>query len=130
MRFCTAGRGASSKRRRRGVTPSPASIVRKKNLYWFTRLGRIEIEEQVFTRGRRGPEIRPFSESAEVQCRECSKALQRAIVDWGADDPFAGASVKLKEHYGIDVPVSTIRALTENTGKPCGRSRNRGARGA
>ena len=55
----------------------------KKNLYWFTRLGRIEIEEQVFTRGRRGPEIRPFSESAEVQCRECSKALQRAIVDFG-----------------------------------------------
>src|SRR6516164_9188753 len=27
MRFCTAGRGASSKRRRRSVTPSPASIV-------------------------------------------------------------------------------------------------------
>ena len=99
------------------MTPSPASIVRKKTLYWFTRLGRIEIEEEVFTRGRRGPEIRPFSESAEVQCRECSKALQRAIVDFGADDPFAGASGKHKEHYGIDVPVSTIRAVTEKHGE-------------
>lgn len=72
--------------------------------------------ETIFTRGRRGPEIRPFSASAEVVCRGCSDALQRAITDFGADDPFAGASAKLREHYGIDVPVSTVRALTEHHG--------------
>jgi Uncharacterised protein family (UPF0236) len=73
--------------------------------------------EQIFTQGRRGPEIRPFSESAEVGCRRCSPALQRAISDFGADDPFAGASAKLKEHYGIDIPVSTTRAITEKHGE-------------
>jgi hypothetical protein len=87
----------------------------KKTLYWYTRLGKIETEEEIFTQGRRGPEIRPFSESAEVECRRCSEALQRAITDLGADDPFAGAS-KLKEHYGIAVPASTIRAITEKHG--------------
>jgi hypothetical protein len=52
-----------------------------------------------------------------VECRHCSPALQRAITDFGADDPFAGASVKLKEHYGIDIPVSTIRTTTEKHGE-------------
>jgi Uncharacterised protein family (UPF0236) len=52
-----------------------------------------------------------------VTCRGCSPALQRAITDFGADGPFAGASTKLKEHYGIDVPVSTIRATTEKHGE-------------
>ena len=88
----------------------------KKTLYWYTRLGKIEIEEQIFTQGRQGPEIRPFSESAEVECRSCSPALQRAITDFGADNPFARAAGKLKEHYGIDIPVSTIRTTTERQG--------------
>ena len=52
-----------------------------------------------------------------MECRGCSDGLQRAITDFGADDPFAGASAKLREHYGIDVPVSTIRATTEKHGE-------------
>ncbi len=72
--------------------------------------------ETIFTQGRRGPELRPFAASAEVVCRGCSAALQRAITDFGADDPFTGASAKLREHYGIDVPVSTVRAITEHHG--------------
>ena len=60
--------------------------------------------------------MRPFSESAEVECRGYSQALQRVMVDFGADEAFAGAAVKLKEHYGIEVPVSAVRALTEEHG--------------
>ena len=29
---------------------------------------------------------------------------------------MTGASAKLREHYGIDVPVSTVRAVTEHHG--------------
>jgi hypothetical protein len=39
------------------------------------------------------------------------------MVDFGADDSFVQASRKLKEHYGIDVPVSAIRAVTEEHGE-------------
>lgn len=74
--------------------------------------------EQTFTQGRRGSLIRPFSESAEVDCRGCSMPLQQAIVDFGADDPFArAAAAKLKEHYGIELPASAIRAITEKHGE-------------
>src|SRR5947209_2028691 len=75
----------------------------------YTRLGEIEIAEEVFTQGRGGPEIRPFSASAEVQCRGYSEGLQRAMTDFGAENAFAGAATKLKEHYGIEVPVSAVR---------------------
>jgi len=62
--------------------------------------------------------IRPFSESAEVECRGCSILLQRTITDFGADDSFGrGASAKLKEHYGIEIPATVIRAVTEKHGK-------------
>ncbi len=62
--------------------------------------------------------IRPFSESAEVECRSCSLPLQRTITDFGADDSFGrGATAKLKEHYGIEVPATVIRAVTEKHGE-------------
>jgi hypothetical protein len=35
------------------------------------------------------------------------------MTDFGADEPFAGAAAKLREHYGIDVPVAAVRAITE-----------------
>jgi hypothetical protein len=44
----------------------PGVNRKEKNLYWYTRLGKIEIEEQIFTQGRQGPQIRPFYQSAEV----------------------------------------------------------------
>ena len=71
-----------------------------KKLYWYRRLGKIALEEEVFTRGRRGPEIRPFSPSAEVHGRGCWEALPRALTDLGAEDPFAGAARQAERGLG------------------------------
>ena len=38
------------------------------------------------------------------------------MTDFGADDAFAAAGAKLKEHYGIEVPVSAMRWFTEEHG--------------
>ncbi|MCD6274086.1 MAG: hypothetical protein J7K30_14880 [Deltaproteobacteria bacterium] len=35
------------------------------------------------------------------------------MTDFGADDSFAKASAKMEEHYGIIVPISAIRTITE-----------------
>lgn len=43
--------------------------------------------------------------------------MQRAVVDFGADSPFAKSVEKLKEHYGIAVPISAIRNATEKHGQ-------------
>lgn len=56
---------------------------------------------------------RPFAEVAEVHCRGYSLALQRRIVDFGAEVAFAQVPARLQEHYGIEVPSSAVRAITE-----------------
>jgi hypothetical protein len=76
----------------------------------------VAVEEQIFTQGRRGPQMRPFSESAGVECRGYSEGLQRAMRDLGADAPLARAAAKLKEHYGIEVAVSAVQQITEEQG--------------
>jgi hypothetical protein len=39
--------------------------------------------------------------------------LQRVITDFGADHEFGLVPKKLKEHYGIGLSASTVRAVTE-----------------
>jgi hypothetical protein len=38
--------------------------------------------------------------------------LQRVIVDFAADQPFAQARAKLREHYGFEIGESTIQRIT------------------
>jgi hypothetical protein len=66
--------------------------------------------EQCFVEG--GQLMRPFSSSAQIHSRGYSLPLQRRITDFGADDSFGDINKKLKEHYGISVPVSSGRVIT------------------
>src|SRR5712671_4577362 len=49
--------------------------------------------------------------SAKVVPRGCSRPLQRAIVDFAADQSFALARIKLLEHYGFEIGESTIQRV-------------------
>lgn len=63
---------------------------------------------------RRGTKrVRAFAQSANVSHRGCSRPLQRAVTDFGADQAFAQVMDKLVEHYGIVLGESTIRRITE-----------------
>lgn len=48
-----------------------------------------------------------------MTCRGCSLPLQRAVTDFGADHAFGQVPDKLQEHYGMSLPVGTIRHITE-----------------
>jgi hypothetical protein len=55
---------------------------------------------------------RPFSRHAQVQARGSSRRVQRALTDFGADEAFAPAAAKFKEHYGVTVGVARVRTTT------------------
>ncbi|MBK8754910.1 MAG: hypothetical protein IPL99_26240 [Candidatus Competibacteraceae bacterium] len=40
--------------------------------------------------------------------------MQRVMTDFGADDAFGRVPGQAKEHYGIEMPVSTIQRTTEH----------------
>ena len=67
--------------------------------------------EQLFW--QEGHVIRPFCRSAGVSCRGYSQPLQRRMTDFGADLAFGQVPAKLHEHYGIKVPGSAVRTITE-----------------
>ena len=64
--------------------------------------------------------FRPFSEGVDVKSRGYSRSLQRAICDFGADHAFGRANTKLEEHYGIVVPTSAVRSITEGHARQIG----------
>lgn len=48
-----------------------------------------------------------------MHCRGYSLGLQRAVTDFGADVAFGKVPQKLKEHYGIEVPISAAQTITK-----------------
>lgn len=62
--------------------------------------------------GRRGGQVRPFCARAQIAQRAYSLPLQRALVDFGADDSFLAATQKMREHYGVEVPLQAARQHT------------------
>ncbi|MCK5190732.1 MAG: UPF0236 family protein [Methylococcales bacterium] len=89
--------------------------MQEKKLWWHSTFDIVEIEETLFREETHI--VRTFSDQAGVTCRSTSTPLQRAITDFGADQPFGQVNAKLQEHYGIEVPVSCIRLITEHHGK-------------
>jgi len=67
--------------------------------------------------GRRGPELRPFCQSAGVRNRGYSHRLQRVVVDFGSEHSFGKAAERVREHYGIDVSIEAIRQHTLRHGR-------------
>lgn len=49
--------------------------------------------------------------------RGYSQPLQRIVVDFGSDHAFGRAQAKLKEHYGVALPVSSLRQITLHHGE-------------
>jgi hypothetical protein len=66
--------------------------------------------------GRRGKLLRPFCERAGVRPRGSSRRLQRALVDFGAEQSFVRAAAQVREHYGIEVGVERVRQQTRAHG--------------
>lgn len=54
----------------------------------------------------------PFESASGVKMNDYSRKLQRAATDFGIDETFEKASKKINEHYGIDVSISGVRAVT------------------
>lgn len=89
----------------------PSATVKKK-LKWQTTFGWVAVEEAQWRLGRRGRLLRPFCERAGVTPRGRSHRLQRALVDFGAEESFARAAQRVQEHYGLDVTAEAVRQHT------------------
>lgn len=77
----------------------------------------MEVWEQVLRLSRRGEQLRPFCTEAAVRHRGYSRRLQRVLVDFGAEDSFQAAGLRVREHYGISVAPTAVRRQTLKHGR-------------
>jgi hypothetical protein len=68
-----------------------------------------------------GVRHRPFCRQARVSCGGSSRRVQRALTDFGADEAFATAAKKFREHYGVEV---SVYRTSQNTYKHARRLRD------
>jgi hypothetical protein len=80
----------------------------------------VEVREAHWRQGRRGGLLRPFCERSGVTPRGRSRRLQRALVDFGAEESFGRAAQRVQEHYGLDVAASAVRRQTLTHGARIG----------
>ena len=71
--------------------------------------------------------MRPFCQQAGITQRSYSLPLQRALVDFGSDESFLDATRKVREHYGVELPVSAARERTLAHAKAIGATRHEAA---
>jgi hypothetical protein len=76
----------------------------------------VEVVEEILRLGRRGRLRRCLGLS------RYSKKLQRALTDFGAEESFLKAAVRVKEHYGIEVSGSAVRRITLVHGRRIGQT--------
>jgi hypothetical protein len=92
--------------------PQAIQHGKKKLLQWQTTFGWIAVEETQWRLGRRGSVLRPFCTRAAVAPRGTSRRLQRVLVDFGAEESFARAVQRVREHYGVDAAWGRLRRHT------------------
>lgn len=71
----------------------------------------MEVEERIW-RSAGQSHRRVFCVQAGVKARGKSRALKRVMSDFGAEHSFAQAAARVKEHYGLEVHSSSVRAAT------------------
>lgn len=59
----------------------------------------------------------PIKRLTGIRGKWRSRMLERALVDFGAEESFQKAEERFAEHYGFRISTSTIRTVTENHGK-------------
>lgn len=96
-RFCFCGQ-------RRG-------LHQLKPLWWLSSYGRVELEVPRLRCPQGHGWDQPFQRLTGLENRGKSRALQRALTDFGAEKSFAQASQQLWEHYGVELGPSSVRQV-------------------
>ena len=71
----------------------------------------VEVRERIW-RSPTQSYLRPLPKRLGVTPRGRSRRLERVLADFGCEHSFARAVESVREHYGIEIGASAVRAAT------------------
>ncbi len=91
------------------------AIHRAKRIKYLSLFGVVEILSPYLWNKNTGGSARPVKEQLRIEHGDRSVAVQRALVDFGAEESFGQAAKRFKEHYGWSIDRATVRREVEKT---------------
>lgn len=83
------------------------------SFWWLSTFGKLSLEVVTLSCPKGHGQDRPFQRLTGLECRGKSKALVRALTDFGAEKSFVQARCQLLEHYGVELGASSVRQVVE-----------------
>jgi hypothetical protein len=88
-------------------------VERHPKVRFLTLFGWVETVSTYLRRSSDKVGVRPLNERFGLCGGRATRAVQRALADFGMERSFADASAGFYEHYGIEVGVTTVQNVTE-----------------
>ena len=88
-------------------------IHRIKKIKYAVLFGELEVESPYLWNKKASSGFCPVPESLGIQHGGRSKAVKRALTDFGSEESFGQASKRFAEHYGWDVQRASVRREVE-----------------
>lgn len=81
-------------------------------------MGKIEILEKCFLKKKikknLSKRINPLEDLTKIKNRSYSIRCQKLTTDFGIEESFQQAALRMKEHHGVDINISAVRTITEH----------------
>lgn len=84
-------------------------VHRCKRVKYLTVFGAVEIKSPYLWDKKTGRGARPVKDQLRIEHGDRSRAVQRALTDFGAEESFGQASLRFEEHYGWAIDRATVR---------------------
>jgi len=91
------------------------TIHRRKRIKYLSLFGAIEIPSPYLWNKNTQKGARPVKEHLRIEHGDLSRAVQRALTDFGAEESFGQAAKRFEEHYGWTINRATVRREVEKT---------------
>ena len=73
--------------------------------------------KEILWRSAQSTYLRVLPEAIRVSPRRCSEPLQRAVCAFGLKESFEKAAESVDEHYGFELPLSTVATVTRENAR-------------
>ena len=102
-----------SRRLTEGGRKEGLRVHRRKRVRFFGLYGPMEVDSPYLYDGATRRSARPVKDQLQITDQGRSRAVERALTDFGAEESFGQAATRFEEHYGWSVNRTTLMRVVE-----------------